>query len=117
MAETDDFAPVRLAEGERLVIGVDRLDYTKGIPQRFQAFERLLELREDLAGQVSLLQIAPPTRGEMPAYRAIRDETEQLSGRINGRFADLDWTPIRYIHRAVPRERIAHLFRQASWAW
>jgi trehalose-6-phosphate synthase len=57
---------VRLADGERLVIGVDRLDYTKGIPQRFQAFERLLELREDLAGQVSLLQIAPPTRGEMP---------------------------------------------------
>jgi len=113
-AETGDFAPVRLAEGERLVIGVDRLDYTKGIPQRFQAFERLLELREDLAGQVSLLQIAPPTRGEVEAYRDIRDETEQLSGRINGRFADLDWTPIRYIHRSVPRERIAHLFRQAA---
>ncbi len=114
MAAAEDLAPVRLAKGERLVVGVDRLDYTKGIPQRFQAFERLLEIRDDLSGQVSLLQIAPPTRGEMPAYRAIRDETEQLSGRINGRFADLDWTPIRYIHRAVPRERIAHLFRQAA---
>jgi trehalose 6-phosphate synthase len=114
MAADSTAAPVRLEEGERLVIGVDRLDYSKGIPQRFQAFERLLETRGDLAGKVSLLQIAPPTRSEVAAYRRLRDETEQLAGHINGRFADVDWTPIRFIHRAVPRERIAQLFRQAA---
>jgi trehalose 6-phosphate synthase len=114
MASDSTAARVRLEAGERLAIGVDRLDYTKGIPHRFQAFERLLESRDDLAGRISLLQIAPPTRSEVAAYRAIRDETEQLAGHINGRFADVDWTPIRFIHRAVPRERIAQLFRQAA---
>jgi trehalose 6-phosphate synthase len=114
MAADSTAARVRLEEGEQLAIGVDRLDYSKGIPQRFQAFERLLETREDLAGRISLLQIAPPTRQDVAAYRDVRDETEGLAGRINGRFADVDWTPIRFIHRAVPRERIAQLFRQSA---
>lgn len=101
------------AVGEHLIIGVDRLDYSKGLPQRFRAFGHLLDLRPDLAGKVSLLQIAPPTRGELAAYQDIREELEQLSGHINGQHATIDWTPIRYIHRAVPRERLAGLFRAA----
>ena len=100
-------------EGPALIIGVDRLDYSKGIPQRFRAYADLLDRRPDLAGQVELLQIAPPTREAVQAYRDIREELEQLSGAINGQHADLDWTPIRYIHRAVPRDRLAVLFRQA----
>ena len=95
------------------IIGVDRLDYSKGIPQRFRAFADLLDRRPDLAGKVELLQIAPPTRESVQAYREVRDELEQLTGQINGQHADLDWTPIRYIHRSVPRERLAVLFRHA----
>ena len=101
------------AAGEHLIIGVDRLDYSKGLPQRFRAFSHLLDRRPDLAGKVSLLQIAPPTREEVQAYQDIREELEQLSGHINGQHADIDWTPIRYIHRAVPRERLAGLYRAA----
>ena len=100
-------------EGPALIIGVDRLDYSKGIPQRFRAYADLLDRRPDLAGQVELLQIAPPTREEVQAYQDIREELEQLTGQINGAHADLDWTPIRYIHRPVPRERLAVLFRHA----
>jgi trehalose 6-phosphate synthase len=100
--------------GEKLVIGVDRLDYSKGLPHRMQAFGRLLDQRPDLAGQVTLLQIAPPTREGVAAYDDIREELEQLSGAINGANADLRWTPIRYIHRPVPRARLAGLYRQAA---
>lgn len=105
---------VPLEPGERLIIGVDRLDYSKGIPNRFKAFRRLLEVHPELNGLVSLLQIAPPTREEVAAYQDIRSELEQLSGQINGAYADLTWTPIRYIHRAVPRARLAGLYRQAA---
>ncbi|MGR3542287.1 MAG: alpha,alpha-trehalose-phosphate synthase (UDP-forming), partial [Hasllibacter sp.] len=106
-------APPRDVEGRALVIGVDRLDYSKGLPQRFRAFGTLLDRRPDLARKVELLQIAPPTRGEVAAYREIREELERLTGAINGAHADLDWTPIRYIHRPVPRDRLAGLFRAA----
>lgn len=103
-------------EGPAVIIGVDRLDYSKGIPQRFRAYADLLDRRPDLAGQVELLQIAPPTREEVQAYRDIREELEQLTGQIIGQHAELDWTPIRYIHRPVPRDRLATLFRHARVA-
>ena len=102
------------AAGEHLIIGVDRLDYSKGLPQRFRAFGQLLEMRPDLAGKVTLIQIAPPTREEVRAYQDIREELEQLAGHINGAHATLDWTPIRYIHRGVRRERLAGLYRTAT---
>ena len=116
--DVDDFMQaaekaVPRGDGPALIIGVDRLDYSKGIPQRFRAYADLLDRRPDLAGQVELLQIAPPTRESVQAYRDIRNELEQLTGAINGEHADLDWTPIRYIHRPVPRERLAMLFRHA----
>ena len=117
--DVDDFLAMAERGGPRdnslpaQIIGVDRLDYSKGIPQRFRAYAELLDRRPDLAGQVELLQIAPPTREAVQAYRDIREELEQLSGSINGRHADLDWTPIRYIHRPVPRDRLAILFRHA----
>ena len=106
-------APPRDTEGRAIVIGVDRLDYPKGLPQRFRAFGALLDRRPDLAGKLELLQIAPPTREEVEAYREIREELERLTGAVNGAHADLDWTPIRYIHRPVPRDRLAGLFRAA----
>ncbi|MPZ41501.1 MAG: alpha,alpha-trehalose-phosphate synthase [Rhizobiales bacterium] len=93
------------------IIGVDRLDYTKGLPDRVRAFRRLLELYPENIKRVILMQIAPPTREEVAAYVEIREELEGLSGNINGEFGDFDWTPVRYIHRAIPRDILAALFR------
>jgi trehalose 6-phosphate synthase len=93
------------------IIGVDRLDYTKGLPDRLKAFRRLLELYPEHSKQVILMQIAPPTREEVAAYVDIREELEGLSGNINGEFGDFDWTPVRYIHRAIPRDILAALYR------
>lgn len=93
------------------VIGVDRLDYSKGLPDRMRAFNRLLELYPDMQKDVSLMQIAPPTRENVGAYTEIREELESLSGAINGAYADFDWTPVRYIHRMIPRNILAALFR------
>ncbi len=93
------------------IIGVDRLDYSKGLPDRFRAFRRLLEEYPEHRKSTVLMQIAPPTREELTAYTEIRTELEQLSGAINGAFGDFDWTPIRYIHRAVSRDTLAALFR------
>jgi trehalose 6-phosphate synthase len=93
------------------IIGVDRLDYTKGLPDRFRAFRRLLELYPENVKRVTLMQIAPPTREEVAAYVDIREELERLSGNINGEFGDFDWTPVRYIHRAITRDTLAALFR------
>ena len=93
------------------IVGVDRLDYSKGLPERMEAFRRLLELYPDKQKTVTLMQIAPPTREEVAAYTDIREELEQLSGSINGEYGDFDWTPVRYIHRNVPRDQLAALFR------
>jgi trehalose 6-phosphate synthase len=93
------------------IIGVDRLDYSKGLPERFLAFERLLENYPENRKRLTLMQIAPPTRENVDAYADIREELERSSGAINGRFADFDWTPIRYIHRSIPRATLAALFR------
>ncbi len=97
----------------QLIIGVDRLDYTKGLPDRLRAFSRLLELYPENLKAVTFMQIAAPTREDVGAYADIRDELEKLSGAINGRFGDFDWTPLRYIHRHVPRRTLAVLLREA----
>ncbi|WP_250451933.1 alpha,alpha-trehalose-phosphate synthase (UDP-forming) [Caballeronia sp. ATUFL_M2_KS44] len=97
----------------KLVMSVDRLDYSKGLVERFRAFERLMEHDPQQRNNVSFLQIAPPTRSDVDAYRDIRLQLEAESGRINGRYAELDWTPIRYIHRQYERPVLAALFREA----
>lgn len=100
--------------GRKQIIGVDRLDYTKGLPDRLRAFARLLELYPEMRKSVALMQIATPTREEVDAYIEIRTELEALSGAINGRFADFNWTPVRYIHGSVPRDALAALFRASQ---
>lgn len=95
------------------IIGVDRLDYTKGLPERFLSYQKLLEDYPDAHGQVSFLQIAPTSRGDVPEYINIRQELETLAGHINGRFAQLDWTPLRYINRAITRRQLAGLYRMS----
>lgn len=93
------------------IVGVDRLDYSKGLPERLKAFRRLLELYPGKQNKVTLMQIAPPTREDIDAYSDIREELEQLSGSINGEYGSFDWTPVRYIHRNVSRDKLAALFR------
>ena len=98
----------------KLIIGVDRLDYSKGLELRFRAFERLLSRYPSARGEVSLLQIAPPTRSGVRTYDTIRENLEQAAGNINGRYADIDWVPIRYLNQAYDREVLMSLFRLAS---
>ena len=98
----------------KTIIGVDRLDYTKGLPERLRAFETLLEEFPEHRGKVRLVQIAPPTRETLPVYQEIRDDVERLVGRINGRFGDLRWTPVTYIHHGVPQDALTRLYRQSA---
>lgn len=103
----------RLIERRALVIGVDRMDYSKGLPNRMEAFGRMLDTHEELHGRVSFLQIAPPSREAVDAYQTLRIELDRLSGQINGDYADLDWMPIRYLARGYSRGTLAGLFRLA----
>jgi trehalose 6-phosphate synthase len=112
--DAPDEDKMRSLTGAKMMIGVDRLDYSKGIPHRFRAYQLLLDQHPEFLERISFLQIAPPTRGEVEAYQDIREETEHLAGRINGQFASLNWTPIRFIHRAIPRQILAGLYRQAA---
>jgi len=100
--------------GHRLVIGVDRLDYSKGIPNRFDAISCLLEKSPEWRGEFSYLQITPHSRGEVDAYKALRRELESAAGRINGRFAEFDWSPVRYVNRSFPRQTLAGFYREAA---
>jgi trehalose 6-phosphate synthase/phosphatase len=109
-------APPREAGGERIVLGVDRLDYTKGLPEKIRAFERFLELYPEHRERVVLLQIAEPSRHEVPEYQRLKRQVDELVGRVNGRFATSRWTPIRYLHRSVAPEELAGLYRDAEVA-
>lgn len=102
--------------GRRLLLGVDRLDYSKGLPQRFMAYETLLDRHPEYRRRVTFLQIAPHSRSEVPEYIAIRRQLEELSGHINGRFAELDWVPLRYVNRGLSRSALAGVLRIASVA-
>ena len=100
----------------RLLVGVDRLDYTKGLPHRFRAFRELLVNYPENRMSATLIQIASPTRESVHAYEDIRHELEGLSGEINGNYGELDWMPVRYIHRTWSRRRLAGLYRNAKVA-
>jgi trehalose 6-phosphate synthase len=99
--------------GGPLIMSVDRLDYSKGLRQRFGAFERFLQDFPAWRGSVTFLQIAPPSRGDIQTYREIRRELEAEAGRINGRFAEVDWVPLRYLNRSFPRGVLMPLYAEA----
>jgi len=96
---------------QRLVIGVDRLDYTKGLVHRFDAVERLLETNPQYRRAVVVLQIAPPSREDVPEYQRIRAELDARIGRINGRFGEPDHLPVRYINRSFRQETLFGFYR------
>jgi len=99
--------------GRELVLGVDRLDYSKGLPERFRAFEELLVRYPDTRNRLVYMQFAPPTRTGVRAYQDIREELEQSAGHINGRFAEPDWIPIRYLNRGFSRNMLMGLMRSS----
>lgn len=100
----------------QLLVGVDRLDYSKGLPQRIRAFGRLLEKFEDTRQSAVLVQIASPSREDVDAYVDILRELESLCGAINGDYGDLTWMPVRYIHRTMARAKLPGLYRASSVA-
>lgn len=108
---TGDTPLVQSSDGAQRIIGVDRLDYTKGLPQKFRAFGHFLEKYPEYRRNVVLTQIAPPTRESVEAYTDIRQTLEALSGKINGMFGELDWVPIHYIYRPTPRDRLRDIYR------
>ena len=100
--------------GRKLLIGVDRLDYSKGLIQRFTAYQQLLEHFPDNLSHITYIQIAPLSRSDVRAYAEIRRSLEQEAGRTNGRFADADWTPIRYLNRNYPHDTLMGFLRAAN---
>jgi trehalose 6-phosphate synthase len=105
---------VRHLHDRDLIIGVDRLDYSKGLENRFRAVERLFETYPAVRKDVSYIQIAPKTRSGVRAYADIRQSLEQSAGEINGKYADIDWVPIRYLNRAFSRATLMGFFREAK---
>ena len=99
--------------GRALIIGVDRLDYSKGIANRLSAFELFLQTQASWRGKVTYLQIATKSRTEIPEYAAIEQEIGSAAGRINGAYGEADWTPIRYINRPYSHSTLAGLYRAA----
>jgi trehalose 6-phosphate synthase len=100
--------------GHRCIIGVDRLDYSKGLVERFEAYETLMQVHAERLAHVSFLQIAPLSRSDIQAYRTIRKSLEQTAGRINGSYAETDWTPIRYLNRDFSHEVLMGFLRIAA---
>lgn len=97
----------------RLIIGVDRLDYSKGIKERMDAFEHFLAANEDWCGRVTYLQITPKSRSEVREYAEMERATSEKAGSVNGEYGDAIWTPIRYVNRSYARPALAGLYRVA----
>jgi trehalose 6-phosphate synthase len=104
----------RSLHGEKLAIGVDRLDYSKGLVNRISAFDRMWTERPALLRAVSLLQIATPSRGAIEAYGNLQDEVARLVSDVNGRHGEVDWTPIRYLNKGFSQAVLAGLYRTAQ---
>ncbi len=100
--------------GRRLIVGVDRLDYSKGLVQRFDAFAHFLRAHPRHRNRVSLMQVAPPSRGGIAEYSEIRRTLETLAGHVNGEFAEVDWVPIRYLNKSFGRRSLFGFLRHAQ---
>jgi trehalose 6-phosphate synthase len=119
VAARDDEQVQRLIAGllgRKLMLGVDRLDYSKGLVERFASYRTLLESAPELLGKVAYIQIAPLSRTDVAAYAEIRDALEHAAGRTNGQYADTDWTPVRYLNKDFPHNTLSGFLRVANVA-
>ncbi|MDQ3908688.1 MAG: bifunctional alpha,alpha-trehalose-phosphate synthase (UDP-forming)/trehalose-phosphatase, partial [Acidobacteriota bacterium] len=123
LLEEDEETKRRLGEMRKrfsdryLLLSVDRLDYTKGIPERLNTFRRLLKSYPNLRGRAVLVQVAVPSREQVPMYNRLRHDVDKLVGQINGEFSTPAWTPIVYIRRGIPRAELVALYAAADLAW
>src|SRR6185436_6493321 len=104
----------RAMDDQRLILGVDRLDYSKGLPQRVEAYEKLLANNPQFRRLVHLLQVAPPSRDSIKEYQETSDTLDAMCGRVMGRFAEPDWAPLTYVKRAYGQPSLAGLYRLAK---
>jgi trehalose 6-phosphate synthase/phosphatase len=123
LVEKDEATQHALAEyrrrfaDRRLLVAVDRLDYTKGLPQRVRTYRKLLERAPHLRGKVVLVQIAVPSREKIPQYENLRRRVSEMVGELNGELGTPDWTPMVYIRRGIPRADLAALYALAAVGW
>jgi trehalose 6-phosphate synthase len=97
----------------KLIIGVDRMDYSKGIRTRFEAIDDMLSEWPEEAGKFTYLQISPPSRSEVQPYQQLRRDLEHAAGHVNGKYSDIDWVPIRFVVRTVSRLALAGIYRSS----
>ena len=110
-----EFARLRTSlQGAKLAIGVDRVDYSKGLDNRIRAFDRMLVTQPALRGEVSLLQIAVPSREQIPTYSQLHHDLARLVGEVNGRHGEVDWVPVRYINKGYAQSTLAGFYRVAQ---
>jgi trehalose 6-phosphate synthase len=113
----DGTAKLRKAMSDcQIILGVDRLDYSKGIPQKLKAFRTALELFSEMHGKIALIQIIVPSRENIPEYQTMRTEIEQLVSGINGQFGHPGWTPIHYMFRSLERNELISYYCAADIA-
>ena len=103
--------------GRKILLAVDRLDYTKGVPERLRAFEHLLRSSPELKEKIILIQVAVPTREGIDTYQDLRTEVNRLVGEINGKFGTPGWTPLVYINRSIERTELVGLYKLAAVCW
>lgn len=104
-------------EGTRVLLSVERLDYTKGTLEKLLAFEKLLDTYPELRGKITLITICVPAAREMTIYRTLQTQIEQVVGRINGRFSQVGWTPLQFFFRAVPFEELLAYYAMTDVMW
>ncbi len=104
----------QVGQGRKIILGVDRLDYTKGIDVRLRAFHELLSRRPEVVRECVLVQLAVPSRGRVSEYRELRSQVEELVGQINGEFSEVGLTPVQYMHRELPFKELIALYRSAE---
>lgn len=100
----------------KLILSIDRLDYTKGIANRLRAFEYFLDKYPEFKGKARLVMLAVPSRSDVPQYQILKKEVDELVGRINGKFAEVSWTPIWYFYRSMPFENLIDLYSSSDVA-
>ncbi|WP_268225717.1 bifunctional alpha,alpha-trehalose-phosphate synthase (UDP-forming)/trehalose-phosphatase [Sinomicrobium oceani] len=109
-------AHLQSAPGAKMILSIDRLDYTKGIPNRLRAFEYFLDKYPQFREKVRFILLAVPSRSNVPQYQRLKKDTDELVGRINGKFSTVSWTPIWYFYRSMPFENLIDLYTSCEVA-
>ncbi|MEN2283772.1 bifunctional alpha,alpha-trehalose-phosphate synthase (UDP-forming)/trehalose-phosphatase [Algoriphagus sp. SE2] len=101
---------------QKLLLTIDRLDYSKGIPQRIQVFDQLLKQHKELRGKVSMIMVVVPSRDKVQSYKELKEEIDLLVGRINSEYSTLDWVPVHYFYRSFPFEELSAFYSMSDIA-